>query len=109
MISHGIIGDIRSLVYDIVTLTFSALSRFIPKDAHKILFFSVPDYSDNAKYVYDKMLGSGFGETHQLIWCVYSPINANHVFRRSREYIFHALTAKYIISTHGTPAWKSKN
>jgi CDP-glycerol glycerophosphotransferase len=109
MVSHGIINDIRSLTYDIVTLVFSALSRLVPKDEHKILFFSVPDFSDNARYVYDRMLESGFDKTHQLIWCVYSPIRANHVIRRSREYLYHALTAKYIISTHGTPAWKSRN
>lgn len=109
MVPHDLINDIRSLAYDAITLVFSALSRFMPKDDHKILFFSVPDYSDNAKYVHNKMLESGFDETHQLIWCVYSPIRANHVIRRSREYIYHALTAKYIISTHGTPAWKSKS
>ncbi len=109
MISHSLAHDIRSLAYDIAALFFSALSRLVPKDAHKIMFFSVPDYSDNAKYVYDKMLESGFDKTHQLIWCVYSPVHANHVIRRSWSYIYHALTAKYIISTHGTPAWKSKN
>lgn len=109
MISPGIIDSIRSLVYDIVTFVFSALSRFVPKDDHKILFFSVPDFSDNAKYVYDRMLESGLDKTHWLIWCVYSPIHANHAIRRSREYLYHALTAKYIVSTHGTPAWKSRN
>lgn len=109
MVSHGIINDIRSLAYDSATLIFSALSRLMPKDEHKILFFSVPDFSDNAKYIYEKMLESGFDETYQLIWCVYSPIRANHVIRRSREYIYHALTAKYIVSTHGTPTWKSRN
>lgn len=109
MASHDIINDMRSLAYDIAALALSALSRFISKDNHKILFFSVPDYSDNAKYIYDRMLESGFDKTHRLIWCVYSPINTNHVIRRSREYIYHALTAKYIVSTHGTPAWKSKN
>jgi len=108
MASPGFIDGIRSLAYDAVTLTLSALSRFIPKDDRKILFFSVPDLSDNAKYVYDSMLKSGLDKTHRLIWCVHSPVNADHVIRRSREYIYHALTAKYIISTHGTPAWKSK-
>ncbi|WP_214084034.1 CDP-glycerol glycerophosphotransferase family protein [Methanoculleus sp.] len=109
MNSHGIVNDIRSLVYDGVTLVFSALSRLVPKDEHKVLFFSVPDLSDNAKYVYDKMLESGFDKTYQLIWCVYSPVHANYVIRRSRAYLYHALTAKYIITTHGTPPWKSKN
>ncbi|KLK87738.1 hypothetical protein SZ63_08945 [Methanoculleus sediminis] len=109
MVSHDIVNGIRSVAYDIATLIFSTLSRFIPKDERKILFFSAPDYSDNAKYIYDRMLESGFGNTHQLIWCVYSPIRANHVIRRSREYIYHALTAKYIVSTHGTPAWKAGN
>ncbi|KAF5084136.1 Teichoic acid poly(glycerol phosphate) polymerase [anaerobic digester metagenome] len=109
MVSHCIVNDIRSLAYDAITLVFSAVSLIVSKDEHKILFFSVPDFSDNAKYVYDKMLESGFDETYQLIWCVYSPVHPNYVIRRSREYIHHALTAKYIISTHGTPAWKSKN
>jgi len=109
MVPHSLVGDIRSLAYDTATLIFSALSRLIPKDEHKILFFSAPDFSDNAKYVYDRMLESGFDKTHQLIWCVYSPVPANYVIRRSREYVHHALTAKYIVSTHGTPAWKSRN
>lgn len=109
MVPRSIVNDVRSLAYDIATLIVSALSQFIPKNDHKILFFSAPDFSDNAKYVYDKMLESGFNETYQLIWCVYSPAPANHVIRRSREYLYHALTAKYIISTHGTPAWKSRN
>lgn len=109
MISHDIINDIRSLIYDAITLIFSVLSQLVPKDAHKVLFFSTPDFSDNAKYVYNKMLESGFDEAYQLIWCVYSSVHANYVIRRSCEYVYHALTAKYIISTHGTPAWKSKN
>ncbi|KAF5084126.1 Teichoic acid poly(glycerol phosphate) polymerase [anaerobic digester metagenome] len=109
MAPHSLVNDILSLAYDIATLIVSALSRFIPKNDHKILFFSALDFSDNAKHVYDKMLESGFDKTNRLIWCVYSPINANHVIRRSREYLYHALTAKYIISTHGTPAWKSRN
>ena len=109
MASPRFIDGIRSLAYDAVTLTLSALSRFIPKDDRKILFFSVPDLSDNAKYVYDSMLKSSLDSIHRLIWCVHSPVNADHVIRRSREYIYHALTAKYIISTHGTPAWKSRN
>lgn len=109
MVSQSIFSDIRSLAYDIVTFVFSALSLFVPKDEHKVLFFSTPDFSDNAKYVYDRMLKSGLDRTYRLIWCVYSPVRANYALRRSREYLCHALTAKYIISTHGTPAWKSRN
>ncbi|MDV4342974.1 hypothetical protein HL657_07255 [Methanoculleus sp. YWC-01] len=109
MISHGLVSGIRSLAYDAITLVFSALSLLVPKDEHKILFFSVPDLSDNAKYVYDRMLESGFDKTYQLIWCVYAPVHANYAIHRSRGYIYHALTAKYIVSTHGTPAWKSRN
>jgi len=109
MVSQSIFSDIRSLAYDIVTFVFSALSLFVPKDEHKVLFFSTPDFSDNAKYVYDRMLESGLDRTYRLIWCVYSPVRANYALRRSSEYLCHALTAKYIISTHGTPAWKSKN
>jgi|GEM_PF-4085117 len=49
MASHSIKSDIRSLTYDIATRAFAALSWFIPKNNHKILFFSAPDYSDNAR------------------------------------------------------------
>jgi CDP-glycerol glycerophosphotransferase (TagB/SpsB family) len=96
-------------MYDIVTRVVSLVSNFVVKDEHKILFFSTPDFSDNAKYMYDKMVELGIDERYRLIWCVYEPIDADYVIRRTLKYFSHILTAKYIISTHGTPGWKAKN
>ena len=109
MVSNDSFHILRSLMYDIVTYAVSLVSSLIVKDEHKILFFSTPDFSDNAKYVYDKMVELGMDKRYRLIWCVYEPIAADYVIRRTLKYFFHILTSKYVISTHGTPEWKSYN
>ncbi len=109
MVSNNFLYILRSLLYDTITYVASLVSSLIVKDEHKILFFSTPDFSDNAKYVYDKMVELGMDERYRLIWCVYEPIAADYVLRRTLKYFFHILTSKYIISTHGTPEWKSHN
>ena len=107
MVSNNFLYILRSLLYDTITYVASLVSSLIVKDEHKILFFSTPDFSDNAKYVYDKMVELGMDERYRLIWCVYEPIAADYVLRRTLKYFFHILTSKYIISMHGTPEWKS--
>jgi len=109
MVSNNFSHIFNSLMYDIVTRVVSLVSNFVVKDEHKILFFSTPDFSDNARHVYDKMVELGIDERYRLIWCVYEPIDADYVIRRTLKYFFYILTAKYIISTHGTPGWKSRN
>lgn len=109
MVLNNFVYSLRSLTYDIVTYAVSLVSSLIVKNEHKVLFFSTPDFSDNAKYAYDKMVELEMDKRYHLIWCVYEPVDASHVIRRTLKYFFHILTSKYIISTHGTPEWKSNN
>ena len=93
----------------IVYQAISLFSNFIPKNNNKVLFFSSPDYSDNAKYIYEKMLEMKLNNRLDLIWAVFTKVNGNNVRRRTLKYLYHILTTKYIISTHRVPFWKSKN
>jgi CDP-glycerol glycerophosphotransferase (TagB/SpsB family) len=87
----------------------SILSYIIPKNRHKIIFISSPDYSDNAKYIYDKMIEKKLNKKLNLIWLVNKPMNINHAIINSPLFFYYILTSKYIICTHGIPYWKSKN
>lgn len=109
MIIKELIRSVRSLIYDVCAYSLSIVSRVIPKNKHKILFFSTPDYSDNSKYVYRKMVEMGYDKKYQLIWCVSNPLCVDYSVRRSFKYFYDILSAKYIISTHGAPRWKSSN
>jgi len=101
--------NLKYFIILIINQAISLISNFIPKNRNKILFFSKPDYSDNAKYIYEKMLEMNLNNRLDLIWAVYTKVNVNNVRRRTLKYLYHILTAKYIISTHGVPYWKSKN
>ena len=100
--------DLKYFIYLIIALGVSLISIVIPK-SDKILFFSRPDYSDNSKYIYQKMLDMNLNTKLDLIWAVYEKVDATHVKRRSLKYLFQMLTSKYIISTHSAPIWKSRN
>jgi len=97
------------LLYVMLRQGLSLISCLIPKNKRKILFFSSPDYSDNAKYIYEKMIEMKLERHFQLIWAVHKPIEANCVLRGTPMYFYHILTAKYIIATHGIPYWKASN
>jgi CDP-glycerol glycerophosphotransferase len=101
--------DLKFFFVLVMDQVISLFSNFIPKNSNKVLFFSKPDYSDNAKYIYEKMLEMKLNNRLDLIWAVYTKVNVNNVRRRTLKYFYNILTAKYIISTHGVPHWKSKN
>jgi CDP-glycerol glycerophosphotransferase len=102
---------LRYLLHALPRLILAFLSGFFPKNERKILFISTPDFSDNAKYVYDKMVELRLDKTLELIWLVKSEVPAKHILRRSITlmYLYHVLTSKYLIATHEVPYWKSRN
>lgn len=102
-------SNLTFLIYFIFTQGVSFISNIIPKIDNKVLFFSSPDYSDNAKYIYEKMIELKLNKKLNLIWVVHSRAKGNFVRHRTLKYCFHILTAKYIIATHGIPYWKSRN
>ena len=100
-----------SLLQFLLGRSLSAVSTLIPKNNRKILFFSEPDFSDNAKFLYYKMIDMGLDQSFDLIWAVRSEAKGKFIRRRphSLPYIYHLLTAKYLISTNEIPYWKSSN
>jgi len=104
-----IIKDLKTIGYLLGTQIVAVFSRFIPKTNSKILFFSTPDYADNAKFIYDKMVESKLDKKLDLIWITTNELPVKHVKRRTTQYYFNILTAKYIIATHGIPFWKAHN
>lgn len=101
--------NLKYLLTIIFYNVISILSYIIPKNRHKIIFISSPDYSDNAKYIYDKMIEKKLNKKLNLIWLVNKPMNINHAIINSPLFFYYILTSKYIICTHGIPYWKSKN
>jgi len=106
---HSKLGCVLEIFKICSIQALSFVSLFIPKDDDKILFTSTPDYSDNPKYLYEKM--AEIRPTKKLIWAVDKKINidcVDYAIRGTLAYYYHILTAKYIISTHGWQ-FKSKN
>jgi CDP-glycerol glycerophosphotransferase (TagB/SpsB family) len=103
------INDLKTLGYLLSTQIVAIFSSFIPKNNLKVLFFSTPDYADNAKFIYDKMVELKLDTKFNLIWISSNVLPVRYVIRRTLQYYFHILTAKYIIATHGIPFWKSYN
>ncbi len=98
-----------------IFFVISLFSYLIPKDDKKILFFSNPDYSDNPRYIYNKMIDLGLDSYYKLVWVFSSEKipkkflrKTNYVYKYSLRFWCEALTSKYLVWSHGTPAWKNK-
>jgi len=108
-LTDSLMEFIKILAYILVNVV-SILFSLVPKNPRKIIFTSFPDYSDSSEYVYRKFLERKLSSIFKLIWIVNSnPLRENSVKKYSLKWLFHILTAKYIVSTHGPPLWKSKN
>lgn len=77
----------------------------IPKNKKKIVFFSYPDFSDNAREYYEYLKERHSGE-YELIW-VYDNLNnesydliKNKYYIASFKAILHIITSKYLVFTH---------
>lgn len=103
------IKNLKTLCYFLCTQIVAVFSSFIPKNSLKVLFFSTPDYADNAKFIYDKMVELKLDQKLDLIWISRYSLPVKYVIRRTAQYFFNILTARYIIATHGIPFWKACN
>lgn len=91
----------------IFTNTYSFLSRLFLGRTCKVVFISFPDFSDNAFYVYQRMLQRGIKAKY--IWLVTQSFeNENRVLtgslfvkKNSIRGIYHFLTATVVFHTHG--------
>lgn len=100
---------VESLVLKLANI----LNHIIPKKSNQIFFYSSPDYSDNARILYEKILNSGKANQYSFVWAVkdYEKYkdkieNATVVKHRTVKNLWHFCRSKYIIRTHSL--WGNK-
>jgi CDP-glycerol glycerophosphotransferase len=107
-------GILRGLLY----FGLRTLNTLIPKKENQILFASIPDYSDNAKALYEYVVASGKHQQYDIIWLVNDPEilkvltqkGVKVYFEKSIHGFYGILRSKYIIGTHNNYCGiKSKN
>ena len=94
---------------------FSLFVRlFFKVDKKKVLFFSKPDYADNARAL-SEYVTSTEGSSYKVVWVIEKDENRvlvrdalacvlyNSLNCYKLQTLFHLLTAKYICSTHNFP------
>lgn len=90
----------------------------LPVTNNRLLFFSHPDYSDNARALYDYMVSKNLDKTYDLIWAVADSkilkqlrkagikcVKQNAIFPSGgmHRLWYYGKTAKYVFHTHSHP------
>ncbi|WP_348632263.1 CDP-glycerol glycerophosphotransferase family protein [Methanofollis sp. W23] len=101
-------SSVRNALKGLFFRTLRTLNAIIPKKDNQILFASVPDYSDNAKALYEYVVKNHKHLQYDIIWLVNDPkilqilnqekINAH--LNMSICGLCCLLRSKYIIGTH---------
>ena len=107
--------DFKPLMQFILYRLLSIFSILIPKNRKMIIFLSLPHFSDNSRYLYERAKGL-LGQYH-FIWVVkdikrfesLDDDSTTFVQHRSLEYLKFILRAKYVVHSVGMPYWKSRN
>lgn len=100
----------------LLNLGASIVNRLVPKNHRLILFYSIPDYSDNSRAFYEYLVESQQKDLI-LVWLVddesilamLGKKGIRAVRRRSLTGLILLFRAKYIFTTHLLGMWKSKN
>lgn len=84
---------------------FNIITLLIPKKKTKIIFYSIPDFSGNSKFLFES-LNKKYGKNFEYIWLVNEKFEKTekfintHFIENSFLKIYHIITAKYLVSTH---------
>lgn len=117
--SNGLVKTIPRVTahaLDILLDTF--YYRFKTVKENRLLFMSVPDYSDNARALYDYMMEQHLDSKYELIWSIADSRKYRELSKkgvkctkryailpsiRSHRFWYYGRTAKIIFHTHGHP------
>ncbi len=97
----------KDKIQDIVLTIIYFINHLVPKSKRNIVFYSMPDFSDNARAIYEKLKEIDNKQYYSITWVV-SDVeknrvlhpNINFVKHRSLKSMFAMFRAKYIIRTH---------
>lgn len=89
------------------------INKVIPKKNNQVFFYSSPDYSDNARAVYEEMVRQGLDKRYSIVWAVkdlqkYKNILPNVILVKHRTVrnLWHFCRSKFIFRTHSL--WGNK-
>lgn len=98
---------IKKLLEETIIRFCYLLNIVIPKNKREVFFYSIPDYSDNAREIYEEIKRQSLDKKYKIVWAVrdvekYSAIisNATVVKHRSIKNLFFYCRAHYIFRTH---------
>lgn len=98
----------KGLLKEILNTGLKILNRMIPKKNNQILFASIPDYSDNAKALYEYLVANQMHRQYDIVWLVDDPgiwkiLTQNGVaahLEKSLHGLYAIFRSRYIITTH---------
>ena len=97
-------GILKELLY----FGLRTLNMLIPKKNKQIIFASIPDYSDNAKALYEYVMANQTHQQYDIVWLVSDPetlqiLTPNGIkayLEKSVHGLYSIFRSKYIIGTH---------
>lgn len=89
---------------------------FSKVDDHTIYFESNPDFSDNARALFEYMIQNGLHHKYKIYWATEDDIedfssidNVSRISKKNKRQVVRALySSKYIFYTHGLSGWIRK-
>ena len=66
----------------LIAAVFSLINACVPKDPRRVVFCSFPDYSDNARAVYEELMRKQAYTKYRLVWLFHAHEVISSVLRR---------------------------
>lgn len=97
----------KNLIISILTVIIYFVDWIIPKGKNRIIFYSSPDFTDNCRAMYERLMNSHKKDTYHITWVVKDVGKFKKLFPRIRfakhksfASLWFFCRAKYIIRTH---------
>lgn len=97
----------KSIIKNILLKLVYYFNCIVPKKENGIILYSFPDYSDNCRAIFEKIIEMGLHQYYDITWVVrdvnrfkHKISNARFVKRKSVMSLYHMCRSKYIIRTH---------
>jgi CDP-glycerol glycerophosphotransferase (TagB/SpsB family) len=90
----------------LIAAVFSLINACVPKDPRRVVFCSFPDYSDNARAVYEELMRKQAYTKYRLVWLIKTDElpelpHTRCVRLHSLRGMWQYFRAKYVFHTHG--------
>lgn len=96
----------RSLIEKFILIWVHILNHLVPKKENQVFFYSSPDYSDNARALFEEMKNQRLIGKYKVVWAVKdltqfeNTENITFVKHRTLKNLWFFYRSKYLIRTH---------